>query len=169
VSNIRAGRLALTLHPQQCDLAALVRDVAGRFDTEVRRARCEVRLHAPAPVQGAWDTSRLEQVVTNLLANAIKYGAGHPVTVSVEEVEGRARLTVQDWGIGIAPENLQRIWGKFERAVSERHYGGLGLGLYISRQIVEALGGTVKVESALGQGATFIVELPPQGDAARSA
>ncbi|WP_163995643.1 PAS domain S-box protein [Pyxidicoccus caerfyrddinensis] len=169
VSNIGAGRLALTLDPQQCDLAALVRDVAGRFDTEVKRAGCEVRLHAPAPVEGTWDSSRLEQVVTNLLANAVKYGPGHPVMLSVETVDGRARLTVSDRGIGIAPENLQRIWGKFERAVSERHYGGLGLGLYISRQIVEALGGTVKVESTLGQGATFIVELPLQGGAARSA
>lgn len=169
VSNIRAGRLALTLNPQPCDLAALVRDVAGRFDTELKRAGCEVRLHAPAPVLGAWDSSRLEQVVTNLLANAIKYGPGHPVTLRVEELEGRARLTVRDRGIGIAPENLQRIWGKFERAVSERHYGGLGLGLYISRQIVEALGGTVKVESTLGQGATFIVELPLRAGVARSA
>lgn len=169
VSSIRAGRLALTLNPQQCDLAALVRDVAGRFDSEAKRAGCEVRVHAPAPVQGAWDSSRLEQVVTNLLANAIKYGPGHPVMLSVEEAEGRARLTVRDGGIGIAPENLQRIWGKFERAVSERHYGGLGLGLYISRQIVEALGGTVKAESALGQGATFIIELPLRDGAVRSA
>ncbi|MCP3143267.1 PAS domain-containing sensor histidine kinase [Pyxidicoccus xibeiensis] len=169
VSNIRAGRLALTLNPQQCDLAALVRDVAGRFDTEVKRAGCEVRVHAPAPVQGTWDASRLEQVVTNLLANAVKYGPGHPVTLSVEAVDGRARLTVRDAGIGIAPENLQRIWGRFERAVSERHYGGLGLGLYISRQIVEALGGTVKAESTLGQGATFIVELPLRDGVSRSA
>ena len=169
VSNIRAGRMALTLETRQCDLAALVRDVAVRFDTEARRAGCEVRLHAPAPVVGAWDSSRLEQVVTNLLANAIKYGPGHPVMLSVEAVDGRARLTVHDRGIGIAPEDLQRIWGKFERAVSERHYGGLGLGLYISRQIVEALGGTVKAESTLGEGATFIIELPLQGSAARSA
>ncbi|RKH66464.1 PAS domain-containing sensor histidine kinase [Corallococcus llansteffanensis] len=169
VSNIRAGRLALTLEPEQCDLAALVRDVAGRFDTEVKHSGCEVRLHAPAPVLGAWDSSRLEQVVTNLLANAVKYGPGHPVTLSVEAVDGRARLTVHDQGIGIAPEDLQRIWGKFERAVSERHYGGLGLGLYITRQIVEALGGTVKAESTLGEGATFVVELPLQGGAARSA
>ncbi|QSQ27083.1 PAS domain S-box protein [Pyxidicoccus parkwayensis] len=166
VSNIRAGRLALTLKPQQCDLAALVRDVASRFDTEARRAGCEVHLHASAPVHGLWDSSRLEQVVTNLLANAVKYGPGHPVTLRVEALDGRARLTVSDRGIGIAPEDLQRIWGKFERAVSERHYGGLGLGLYISRQIVEALGGTVKAESAPGQGATFIVELPLEGGAA---
>lgn len=167
VSNIRAGRLALTLKPQECDLAALVRDVASRFATEARRAGCAVRVHAPSSVQGTWDSSRLEQVVTNLLANAVKYGPGYPVTLSVETVDGRARLSVTDRGIGIAPENLQRIWGKFERAVSERHYGGLGLGLYISRQIVEALGGTVRAESALGQGATFIVELPL--DSARGA
>ncbi|RKH13092.1 PAS domain-containing sensor histidine kinase [Corallococcus sp. CA053C] len=169
VSNIRAGRPALTLETQPCDLAALVRDVVGRFDTEVKRAGCEVHLHAPAPVVGAWDSSRLEQVVTNLLANALKYGPGHPVTMSVEEVDGHARLTVHDRGIGIAPVDLQRIWGKFERAVSERHYGGLGLGLYISRQIVEALGGTVNAESTLGEGATFTVDLPLRGGAAHGA
>jgi len=99
----------------------------------------------------------------NLLSNALKYGAGKPVQVRVESEGGWARLQVRDEGIGIAPEHLGRIFGKFERAVSERNYGGLGLGLYITRQVVEWLGGSVKVESHPEQGATFRVELPLQG------
>jgi signal transduction histidine kinase len=92
-----------------------------------------------APWWGNWDSLRLDQVLTNLLTNAAKYGAGKPVTVSVAGDGACARLEVRDEGIGIAPDALPRIFGRFERAVSERHYGGLGLGLYISRQIVEGL------------------------------
>jgi signal transduction histidine kinase len=82
------------------------------------------------------------------------------VHVRVEETEALARLTVRDEGIGIAPEALPRLFGRFERAVSDRQYGGLGLGLYISRQLVEAMDGRVRVDSRLGEGATFTVELP---------
>jgi signal transduction histidine kinase len=99
-------------------------------------------------------------VLIHLLSNALKYGAGRPVHVHVSRAEERARLTVRDEGIGIAPEHLPRIFGRFERAVSDRHYGGLGLGLYMTRRLVEALGGTVHVESTPGAGTTFTVELP---------
>ncbi|WP_232293259.1 sensor histidine kinase [Stigmatella aurantiaca] len=119
-----------------------------------------LELHAPAPVLGRWDRLRVEQVVTNLLTNALKYGAGRPVAVRVEGAGERARLTVKDQGIGIAEEDLARIFERFERAVSDRHYGGLGLGLYITRQIVEAFGGTVGVTSRPGMGSTFTLELP---------
>jgi signal transduction histidine kinase len=112
-------------------------------------------------VVGAWDRLRLEQVVTNLLTNALKYGAGRPVHVRVWAEAGVARLAVRDEGIGIAPEHRARIFGKFERAVSERHYGGLGLGLHITQQIVRALGGSILLESEPGRGSTFTVELPP--------
>ncbi|HYO71776.1 MAG TPA: HAMP domain-containing sensor histidine kinase, partial [Archangium sp.] len=95
-----------------------------------------------------------------LVANALKYGAGAPVEVSVRSSGAMALLEVKDEGIGIAPEDAERIFGKFERAVSGRHYGGLGLGLYITRQIVQALGGTIGVESEPGRGATFRVVLP---------
>jgi signal transduction histidine kinase len=94
------------------------------------------------------------------LSNAIKYGAGAPIRISVRGVEGWARLAVRDEGIGLAPSERGRIFERFERAVSSKHYGGLGLGLYIVRRIVDAHGGQIAVESAPGAGAQFIVELP---------
>ena len=102
---------------------------------------------------------RLEQVVVNLLSNAIKYGAGQPIVVRIELEGGNARLIVRDRGIGIAVADQARIFERFERAVS-LDYGGLGLGLHITREIVRAHGGTIRVESELGEGAAFIVELP---------
>jgi len=95
-----------------------------------------------------------------LLGNAIKYGSGKPIEVSVEEQSGIARLTVRDHGIGIPPEDKERIFGRFERAVSERHYGGFGLGLWITHQIVRAHGGQIAVTTAPGAGSAFTVELP---------
>jgi signal transduction histidine kinase len=103
---------------------------------------------------------RVEQVVTNLLSNAIKYGAGRPVEVAVSGDDLLARLTIRDHGIGIPLEHQARIFERFERAVSDRHYGGLGLGLWIVRQIVDALGGSIIVESEAGKGSTFTVNLP---------
>ena len=109
---------------------------------------------------GPWDRERLEQVVINLLSNALRYGARTPIEVSVAAAADAAILTVADQGEGIAPELQTRIFDKFERGVSSRHYGGLGLGLYITRSIVEAHGGTIAVQSALGEGARFTVWLP---------
>jgi len=99
-------------------------------------------------------------VVTNLLSNAIKFGAGNPVDVTLQGDASRFQLTIRDHGIGIAPEYLFRIFNRFERAVSTRHYGGLGLGLYITRRIVEAHGGTIQVDSAPDAGAAFTINLP---------
>ena len=160
VTRIHAGRLRLDL--EQVDLTALVQDVAARFELPATQAHSPIHLELSGPAVGAWDRLRLEQVVTNLLSNALKYGAGKPVRLRVSADATCARLVVRDEGIGIAPESLPRLFGRFERAVSERHYGGLGLGLYITRQIVEALGGSVSVVSAPGAGATFTVELPLQ-------
>jgi signal transduction histidine kinase len=103
---------------------------------------------------------RLEQILTNLLSNAAKYGQGKPIDVSIEGDEGEYLIRVRDRGIGIAPEDQQRIFERFERAVSERHYGGLGLGLWISRRIAMRLGGTLTVRSRPGEGSIFELRLP---------
>ena len=158
VSRISTGRLRLQV--EAVDLAEVTREVVARFHPEAERAGCGLELHAHGPIMGQWDRIRLEQILSNLLSNAIKYGAGKPIHLRVEQDEDRARLVIQDEGIGIRSEALGRIFNRFERAVSDRHYGGLGLGLYVTRQILEAMSGTVKVESTLGQGATFTVELP---------
>jgi signal transduction histidine kinase len=158
VSRIRGGRLEL--HPSWVDLTALVREVVERFEQEAARVGCTLELEAAQPVMGLVDGFRFEQVLDNLLSNALKYGAGKPVRVRLEQQGKHARLTVRDEGIGIPAEALERIFHRFERAVSGRYYGGLGLGLYIARTIVEASGGTVVAASVAGQGATFTVELP---------
>jgi signal transduction histidine kinase len=158
VSRIGAGQLEL--HPSRVDLAELVRDVVRRFEPEAARVGCALEVEAAEPVLGSVDPVRFEQVLDNLLSNALKYGKGKPVRVRLEALGAHARLTVRDEGIGIPPEALDRIFHRFERAVSGRHYGGLGLGLYIIRRIVEESGGTVAVSSIPGQGATFTVELP---------
>jgi signal transduction histidine kinase len=158
VARIDAGKLVL--EPAEVDLVEIVRKVIEQFSDELLKAGCTVRLAAAPSLTGWWDSSRLEQVVTNLLSNALKYGAGKPIDVTVEELNGVARLIVHDDGIGITEEDKERIFARFERAVSVRHYGGLGLGLYITRQIIAAHGGTIRVSSQLAAGATFTVELP---------
>ncbi|WP_434382032.1 sensor histidine kinase [Melittangium boletus] len=158
VSSIVGG--TFHLRRERVDLVAVVREVAGRLGSEAVRTQTPLLIDAEGAAVGHWDRSRLEQVVTNLVDNALKYGAGAPVYVGLQVEAGLVRLTVRDQGIGIAPELLGRIFDRYVRAVSERHYGGLGLGLYITRTIVEAEGGWVRVDSTPGQGATFTVELP---------
>lgn len=158
VSRISAGRLQLEL--EEVDLTAVVDDVVERFREEIVLSGCPLQIQAEGPVVGLWDRSRIEQVVTNLLTNALKYGAGQAVTIALSADATAARLVVTDQGIGIAAEHLERIFGRFERVASPNHYGGVGLGLYIVHEIVAALGGTVGVVSAPGQGATFTVALP---------
>ena len=158
VSHLSAGRLEL--HREPVDLGALLHEVATAFETDCAKAGCSLELHVPGTVVGTWDRQRMEQVISHLLANAVKYGAGRPIHLRLEAEGGSARVMVKDEGIGIAPEALPRLFGKFGRVVSERHYGGLGLGLYIAREIVEAHGGTIRVESQPGQGALFEVALP---------
>nr|WP_228530633.1 MULTISPECIES: HAMP domain-containing sensor histidine kinase [Myxococcaceae] len=161
VTRLGSGRLELA--PEPVELGALVREVALRFELEAEQAGVQLEVAPAAPVVGAWDRLRLEQVLGNLVSNALKYGAGKPVHLSVDAQDGWARVAVQDAGIGIAPEAQARIFGKFERAVSERHYGGLGLGLYVSQQLAQALGGSIGVQSEPGRGARFTVRLPLQG------
>jgi signal transduction histidine kinase len=158
ISRMEAGRIDVELEP--IDLGDVVREVTGRFDDELARAGCELRLEIDGPAVGLWDRLRLDQVVTNLVANAVKYGPGRPITVTVRpKGDDRVVLTVRDEGIGIPAEAQERIFERFERAVTERHYGGFGLGLWIVRRVLEVLGGEIRVESVPGEGATFTVEL----------
>ncbi len=161
VSRLSTGRLELHLEP--LELGEVTRELVHRFETEARAAGVEVTVDSPQPVHGRWDRLRLEQVLTNLVSNALKYGRGAPVDVRVRGDEAQAVLEVMDRGIGIAPEDARRIFGRFERAVSSRHYGGLGLGLFITHQLVEALGGEISVDSRPGEGSTFTVLLPLTG------
>lgn len=158
VSRLRVGRLQIDR--EDVDLAALTRDVVDRHAAEISRARCAVAVHAPEPVVGRWDRPRLDQIITNLVSNAIKYGQGGPVEISVSREGFEGRLSVRDHGIGIDTGEQARIFERFERAVSSRNYGGLGLGLWIVRQLVEAHGGRIFVESRQGEGALFAVVLP---------
>jgi signal transduction histidine kinase len=158
LSRIRAGRLELEI--EDVDLADVAREVVERFQDEAERAGCEISLTAQGPVVGRWDPLRLDQVITNLLANAVKYGPGKPIEIRVEASRAAATVQITDHGIGIPAADLGRIFERFERAVSKRNYGGFGLGLWIVRQVVEAFGGTVRAESTPGDGATFTVELP---------
>jgi PAS domain S-box-containing protein len=158
VARIDTGHLELV--PEDLDLVAVVREVVERHGDEASQAECVLSFQAAAPAQGFWDRLRMEQVVTNLLSNALKYARGTPIEISVERDDGSVRLIVRDHGIGIPQEQLGRIFGRFARAASARQFGGLGMGLYITKQIVEAHGGTIRGESEPGQGATFIVELP---------
>ncbi|NUP14394.1 MAG: AAA family ATPase [Polyangiaceae bacterium] len=158
VSRMQNELLKLSFEP--VDLADLVRTTTAQLKDGLNRAQCAVTVTADSPVVGRWDRAQLERVVTNLLSNAMRFGAGKPIEVAVEERDGHARLVVVDHGIGIEPERLPYIFERFVRGVSATHYGGLGLGLYIVRAIVSALGGKVSAESKLGEGATFVVELP---------
>jgi signal transduction histidine kinase len=158
VSRMRLGRLELQLEP--LDLVELAEETAGHFEEEARRAGSRIDVVAQGAATGEWDRVRLEQVLSNLVVNAIKFGQGKPITVAVEADAARARLRVMDQGIGIAPEHQSRVFSRFERAVPAQHFGGLGLGLYVARHIVEAHGGEIAVSSGLGEGATFTVDLP---------
>ncbi len=163
ISRISGRRLQLEL--SEVNLGEVVRDVVDTLREHEGMARLgsDVRVHARPGVVGRWDRLRVEQVVTNLVSNALKFGAGKPVDLWVEEADERAVLTVVDRGIGVPLDARERIFRQFERAVSGRHYGGLGLGLFIVKQIVEALDGRITVQSTPGSGATFTVALPIAG------
>jgi signal transduction histidine kinase len=158
VSAISQGRF--TLERSEADLERIVSEIVDGFQEEAARANSTLTLRSSGPVKLRVDALRIGRVVQNLVSNAVKYGCERPVEVTLVHADGRARVSVRDHGIGIAPEDRERIFGRFERAVSVGNYGGLGMGLYISHQIVEAHGGRIYVEPAGGSGSRFIVELP---------
>jgi PAS domain S-box-containing protein len=157
VVRIQAGRL--TCNPELVDVSRVAREVIARYEAQINASASPVTLHAE-PVPGMFDPSWIDQIVSNLLSNAIKYGNGNPIEVTVARVDGRVQLRVEDRGIGIPADRLPHIFERFERAVPGRHYGGLGIGLYIVRRLVDTLHGTIRVESELGRGSHFTVDLP---------
>ena len=158
VSRIRTGKLSI--RPAPVDLAQVVAQLLESFSAQISAAQSSVNFTAVQPVVGQWDEFRIEQVISNLLTNALRYGAKKPIDVSVYIESGQAVVDVRDQGIGISEENQQRVFQQFERVSSSHVIAGLGLGLFISEQIVAAHSGTISVQSALGEGALFRVCLP---------
>jgi signal transduction histidine kinase/AmiR/NasT family two-component response regulator len=160
-SRLVAGRLHLNL--ESVDLGQVVREVVSECESRMDGGSPALTLDIPGPVIGRWDRMRLEQIVYNLFTNALKYGQGKPIDVRTVRRDDVAVLTVTDRGIGIAIEDQDRIFDRFERAVGPGQFGGLGLGLFITRQVVEAMAGSVQVTSRLQEGSTFTVQLPLAG------
>jgi signal transduction histidine kinase len=152
---------------EQVDLAEVVRETLAHESDQLAWRHCKVRFTSPRRVTGRWDRGFLEQIVGNLLSNAMKYGHGRLISIALSAGAAKARLRVRDRGIGIAPADQARIFEKFERAATVEEGSSLGLGLWLVRQMVGALGGSIRVQSAKGAGSTFEVELP-RGAPARS-
>lgn len=158
LSLITTGRL--DLQPEEVDLCAITRHVADSFSEKLKKENIELNVIADKPVVGIWDKVRITQAVTNLLSNAIKYGENKPIIVSVTNSNAKAELTVEDKGIGISHDQQKRIFERFERAVSSKEYKGLGVGLYITNQIVKAHNGSISVKSNPHNGTSFTIMLP---------
>ncbi len=158
VSRIRSGKLSI--RPAHTELAALLERVVSDLAQRTEAAGASMALETPVPVVGVWDEFRVEQIIVNLLTNALRYGGGKPVTVTLTADKVGARVVVQDQGNGIAPEDIERIFDPFERAGNKEVREGLGLGLYIARQLAESHGGTLDVASVPGDGAAFCLTLP---------
>ena len=158
VSRITGGRLQI--NREEVDLSALVNTMIQRYSTEDLKHGSTITSYIEENILGLWDRFRLESVVENLLTNAIKYGERRPIEITLKKTQDKAILSVRDHGIGIADVDKEKIFKRFERAVSVKNFSGLGLGLYISNKIVEAHEGKIRVESEVGKGSNFIVELP---------
>lgn len=148
------------LQHEEFDVCELARETIDRLGDLAMRSRSTVVLRCAEPVRGAWDRLALDRIVANLVSNALKFGAEKPVEVRIGAEGEHAVIEVEDRGIGIAPADVDRIFDQFERAVSSRHFGGLGLGLYVTRRLVEQHGGTIAVASRPGSGSLFKVRLP---------
>jgi signal transduction histidine kinase len=158
VSLITTGRIDLVT--EDVDLSQLVNDVVDRFSEKAKKEGYEIKVKTEENVIGTFDKTRIEQVVTNLLSNAMKYGEKKPIAITVHKHNSTGKITIKDQGIGIPEAQQERVFELFERAVPNHDYKGLGVGLYISSQIVKAHNGKIHVESELHEGSTFTVELP---------
>jgi signal transduction histidine kinase len=157
-SAFEAGRLILC--PEPVDLVQLISETVDRFKSDALPKSSMISFSYNSPVSGAWDKNRMSQVVSNLLGNAIKYGQNKPIEIMLTARADTIQIAVRDQGIGIPHQELERIFERYERGSADRRLTGLGLGLYIVRQILTACGGKVWAESTLGQGTLFICEFP---------
>ena len=158
VSRMRSGQLSI--RPGQVQLMDLLERVVSDLSLQAAATGCKLSLTPHPPVEGCWDEFRIEQVVVNLLTNALRYGGGQPVEVSVQYAADTVRIDVRDEGKGIAPSDLERIFEPYERGARNSEPKGLGLGLYISRQLAISHGGELRVSSKPGEGSTFSLILP---------
>jgi signal transduction histidine kinase len=162
----RIAGSGVKLEHEEFDVCEVARDTIERLGDLAARSRTNVVFRCAEPVRGAWDRLAMERIFGNLLSNALKFGAKKPVEVRIGVEGEHAVIEVEDHGIGIAPDDVDRIFDQFERAVSSRHFGGLGLGLYVTRRLVEQHGGSLTVASRVGSGSVFTVRLPRTAAAA---
>jgi two-component system OmpR family sensor kinase len=159
VSRITSGKL--TLEPIPCDLADLLKGIVGTFAEPARHAGSPIGINVPASLPGVWDPLAMEQIIDNLVSNAIKYGSHQPVEVQAEALGSTVRIAVRDHGPGISEENRTRIFDRFERAVgTQEGRSGFGVGLWVVSQLTAAMEGTIIVEHAQGGGTVFTVVVP---------
>jgi PAS domain S-box-containing protein len=158
VSRLSHGRVEL--NRETFDLVVVARDVTDRCREVASRAGCEILVSDPGPILVYWDPLRIEQVFLNLIGNALKYGAGEPIELTLSRNQHDIVIDVRDHGPGIPEDDLGRIFDRFERAVSFNHYGGLGLGLFVTQQITRAHGGEVTARNEPAGGARLTVRIP---------
>lgn len=152
----------LTIRFAETDLSQLLRRIADDLSLQAKAANRQFLLTVEDPIVGVWDEFRIEQIIINLLTNALRYGGDRDVEVSLKNNNEFAELQVRDYGPGISPAAQQRIFEKFERGENKKVSEGLGMGLYIARELAIAHQGSLAVESTLGEGSTFILRLPMQ-------
>ncbi|MFL5815891.1 MAG: ATP-binding protein [Bdellovibrionia bacterium] len=158
LTRIRAGKLEL--RKQECDLKPILDKSLTQLSLDITRSKSPLSVDADSKVVGNFDPLRMSQLMTNLISNAVKYGAGKPIEVSLRSLKSMAEFQVKDQGLGIPEEKQKAIFERFERADLTKEISGLGLGLYITKQLIEAHGGKIQVESQVGQGSVFKVLLP---------
>jgi signal transduction histidine kinase len=166
VSRITTGKLILA--PTPVDLSDLVWETVETFAAAARHAGVQIDISVPVSLPGTWDRLAMEQIIDNLVSNAIKYGAHRPVEICAEDHGDNVGIRVRDHGPGIPVDARSRIFGCFERAVGpDERRSGFGVGLWVVSQLVNAMGGTIRVDDAQGGGSVFIVTLPRHVEAVR--
>lgn len=159
ISRIRTGKL--TIKKEKCELSGIMLHVLARYRDQFDESGSgQPMIDTFETSIGEWDPLRIEQVMTNIITNALRYGRGKPITISITNKEKSFLIAVKDNGLGIPKSDQDKIFQRYERGLLAREVSGLGLGLYISQQIVEAHSGRIWVESEVGKGSTFFVELP---------